>query len=42
MTYTLQEKKKSKEIMVFSDNLYLPRNLRLGNKSEEMAMIKSN
>ncbi len=33
MTYTLQDKKVSKEIMMFSDNVYLPKKLRLGSKS---------
>ena len=39
MTYTLQSKVKSKEIMVFSENLFLPKQLRIGSKSEELAMI---
>lgn len=33
MSYTLQEKRKSKEIMIFSETLSLPRTLRLGAKS---------
>lgn len=33
MSYTLQSKRKSKEIMVFSDNLYLPKRLKIGAKS---------
>ncbi len=32
MSYTLQAKRKSKEIMIFSNSLYLPRNLRIGSK----------
>lgn len=33
MTYTLQAKKKSKEVMMFSKALYLPKMMRLGSKS---------
>lgn len=32
MSHTLQEKKNSKEVMVFSDNLYLPKQFRIGSK----------
>jgi DNA adenine methylase len=33
MSYTLQEKRKSNELIVFSDNLYLPKQFRVGSKS---------
>jgi len=39
MTYTLETKRKSKEIMVFSDKLYVPKNLRLGKKSNPLSLI---
>lgn len=39
MTYTLQTKRKSKEIAIFSDNIALPKNLRLGNKSIPFQLI---
>lgn len=40
MTYTLQEKRKSKEIMIFSDNLDVPKQLRIGRKSENLLLIE--
>jgi len=40
MSYTLQEKRKSKEVMIFSDNLHIPKNLRLGKKISELALIE--
>lgn len=39
MTYTLQEKKKSKEIMVFSDSLFVPKQIRLGNNSKKVEIL---
>lgn len=39
MTYTLQEKRKSKEVMIFSDNLYIPSQLRLGSNTSEIKLI---
>lgn len=39
MSYTLQSKRKSKEVAIFSDNLYLPKNLRLGSKSLSFNLI---
>lgn len=36
MTYTLQRKIKTKEIMIFSDNLIIPKNLRMGKKNREL------
>jgi DNA adenine methylase len=41
MTYTLQDKRKAKEIMVFSDSLYIPKQLRIGSKSEPLSMANS-
>ena len=41
MTYTLQDKKKSKEVMIFSDALHLPKSLRLGKKTNPIALISS-
>lgn len=41
MTYTLQRKVKTKEIMIFSDNLHIPKNLRIGNKSSILMHAKS-
>lgn len=38
MTYTLQNKRKSKEIMVFSEALSLPRTMRIGKKSSSLAL----
>ena len=40
MSYTLQEKKKSKEVMIFSDSLHLPKKLRLGPKSFNYNVIE--
>lgn len=39
MNYTLQKKTKTKEIMVFSDKLYVPKQLKIGSKSDAIAMI---
>lgn len=39
MSYTLQNKRKSKEVAIFSDDLYLPKNLRMGNKSLPFNLI---
>ena len=39
MSYTLQRKRKSKEVMVFSDSLHLPKQLRLGNESINFHLI---
>lgn len=33
MSYTLQEKKLTKEIVIYSDDIFLPRTIRFGNKS---------
>lgn len=41
MSYTLQEKRKSKEVMVFSDNLYLPKQFRGGSKSLKFNLMGS-
>lgn len=41
MSYTLQAKKKSKEIMIFSDKLHTPKSLRLGKKSDPLTLIPS-
>lgn len=40
MSYTLQEKRKSKEVMIFSENVYLPKQLRLGAKSTRLNLIE--
>ncbi len=40
MSYTLQSKRKSKEVMIFSDNLYLPKKLRVGAKSINFNLIE--
>lgn len=39
MSYTLQNKRKSKEVAIFSDNLHLPKNLRMGRKSLSFNLI---
>jgi DNA adenine methylase len=39
MSYTLQSKRTSKEVAIFSDNLHLPKNLRIGNKSLSFNLI---
>lgn len=39
MTYTLQEKRKSKEVMIFSENLHIPKNLRFGKKTNSLSLI---
>jgi len=39
MTYSLQEKKKSKEVIVFSDKISLPLNLRIGQNSSKLELI---
>ena len=41
MSYTLQSKRKSEEVMIFSDNLYLPKQLRVGSKSISFNLIDS-
>lgn len=41
MTYTLQDKKKSKEVMIFSNRLHVPKSLRLGKKTNPIALISS-
>lgn len=41
MTYTLQDKKKSKEVMIFSDNLHVPKSIRLGKTSNLLTLIPS-
>ncbi|MCB9136151.1 MAG: DNA adenine methylase [Anaerolineales bacterium] len=40
MSYTLQAKRKSKEVMVFSDNLNLPRQYRAGSKSIQLNLVR--
>jgi DNA adenine methylase len=39
MTYTLETKRKSKEIMVFSDSLHIPKSLRIGKKTSPISLI---
>jgi DNA adenine methylase len=39
MTYTLETKRKSKEIMIFSNNLYIPKNLRIGKRTSSLSLI---
>lgn len=39
MSYTLQSKRKAKEVMVFSDKLYLPKQLRMGAKTQLLSLI---
>lgn len=39
MSYTLQSKRKSKEVAIFSDKLFLPKNLRIGSKSLSFNLI---
>jgi len=39
MTYTLQKKKKDKEVMMISDNLHCPKQLRIGAKSNSLQLI---
>ncbi len=39
MTYTLQEKKKAKEVMIFSNNLQLPKSLRIGKNSKKLKLL---
>jgi DNA adenine methylase len=39
MSYTLQSKRKAKEVMVFSDSLYLPKQLSVGSKSSALSLI---
>jgi DNA adenine methylase len=41
MSYTLQSKRKSKEVMIFSDSLYLPKQLRMGLKSQNLLLLDS-
>lgn len=41
MTYTLQEKKKAKEVMVFSDSLSIPKKLRMGNQSNRINLLSA-
>jgi DNA adenine methylase len=41
MSYTLQSKRTSKEIAIFSDSLYLPKSIRVGNKSLSFNLIDS-
>ena len=41
MSYTLQSKRRSKEVMIFSENLYLPKQLRVGSKSINFNLIDS-
>jgi len=38
MTYTLQDKRKSKELMIFSDNLYIPKTIRIGSRSKLLSI----
>jgi DNA adenine methylase len=39
MSYTLQSKRKAKEVMIFSDSLHLPKQLRVGSKSSTLNTI---
>jgi len=39
MSYTLQNKRKSNEIMMFSDRLFLPKQLRMGIKSTKFELL---
>ncbi|NRA50637.1 MAG: DNA adenine methylase [Phaeodactylibacter sp.] len=39
MSYTLQRKRSSKEVAIFSDELYLPQTLRMGKKSLNFSLI---
>ena len=41
MSYTLQEKTQANEIVTFSDNLYIPQNLRMGNKWRTLNFIEN-
>ena len=41
MTYTLQEKKKSKEVMFFSETLSVPKQLRMGKKSSRLNLLSA-
>ena len=39
MSYTLQNKRKAKEVMVFSNGLHLPKQIRLGSKSSNLSLL---
>lgn len=39
MTYTLQHKRKSKEVMIFADALHIPKTLRIGKRNDKLALI---
>lgn len=41
MSYTLQSKRKAKEVMVFSDSLYLPKQVRIGSKSSTLSLLNT-
>lgn len=41
MSYALQSKRKAKEVMVFSHDLYLPKQLKLGSKSTALNLIEA-
>lgn len=42
MSYTLQTKRSAKEVMVFSDSLYLPKQLRVGSKVSKLNLMLTN
>ncbi|MCP4367784.1 MAG: DNA adenine methylase [Deltaproteobacteria bacterium] len=39
-SYTLQEKRKSKEVMVFSDSIYLPKQFRIKSKTQKFSVVE--
>ena len=39
MSYTLQIKRKAKEVMIFSDNMYLPKMLKIGSKALDLTLV---
>jgi DNA adenine methylase len=41
MAYTLQEKRQSREIMIFSDNLSLPKQVKVGSRSAKLSLIEA-
>ncbi len=40
VSYTLQEKRKAKEVMIFSDSLHLPELLKVGAKTSELSLTE--
>ena len=40
MNYAVQSKRKAKEVMIFAENLYIPKSLRIGTESTKLSILR--